>query len=90
MLFQSWGASMDPSTEAVLHTVLALPDEERAELIDAILLHQAEIDELPFDKAWLVEIARRSNRLDTGKDKAVDWAVVRERVRDRVEGRLNA
>jgi putative addiction module component (TIGR02574 family) len=77
---------MSPATEQLLQAALALPEEERLELVDALLVSQRSEGELPFDPAWLGEIQRRSAEIEAGTVQLTPWSVVRERVRRRLEG----
>jgi putative addiction module component (TIGR02574 family) len=81
------GVPMSPATEQLLQAVLTLPEEERFELVEALLASHDQSDELPFDQAWLGEIQRRSAEIETGMVRSTPWPVVRERVRQRLEGR---
>ena len=78
---------MGSATEQLLQAVLALPEEERQELTEALLEAQDEAGETPFDPAWLPEIQRRSAEIDAGAAQLTPWPMVRERVRERQEGR---
>ena len=78
---------MSPGTEQLFQAVLALPEDERSELIEALLTSQDQPDELPFDPEWLAEIQRRSAETDAGSVQFTPWSIVRERVRQRLEGR---
>lgn len=78
---------MEPATEQVFQAALALPEEERFELVEALLASQAPPEELPFDPAWLEEVRRRSAEVQAGTIQMESWPVVRERVRRRLEGR---
>ncbi|OJW15623.1 MAG: hypothetical protein BGO49_15340 [Planctomycetales bacterium 71-10] len=78
---------MGPATEQLLQAALALPEEERLELVEALLDSHASSDELPFDPAWLEEVRRRSAEVEAGGVHLDSWQVVRERVRRRLEGR---
>ena len=49
---------MGPAAEQLLQAALALPEDERLELTEALLASQGESSELPFDPAWLAEIQR--------------------------------
>jgi len=78
---------MGPATEQVLQAALALPEEERLELVEALLTSHAPPEEPPFDPAWLDEVRRRSAEVEAGAVNLDSWSVVRERVRRRLEGR---
>ncbi|WP_165070372.1 addiction module protein [Paludisphaera rhizosphaerae] len=77
---------MGPATEEVLQAALALPEEERLELVEALLATHAPSHELPFDPVWLDEARRRSAEVESGAVQPETWEVVRERVRRRLEG----
>ncbi len=78
---------MNPATEQLLQAALALPEEERCELVEALLVLQDQPGKLPFDPAWLSEIRRRSAEVEAGSAQLTPWPVVRERVRQRLEER---
>jgi putative addiction module component (TIGR02574 family) len=67
---------------------MALSEEERLQLIDALL---AECDQAakPFDDAWLAEAQKRSAQIDAGTVILTPWAEVKRRVRERLEGRTD-
>jgi putative addiction module component (TIGR02574 family) len=79
---------MRPATEQLLQAALALPEEERLELAEALLAsHEHDPSSgLPFDPAWLGEIQRRSAEIEAGTVQSTPWPVVRERVRQRLAG----
>lgn len=78
---------MSPAMEQLLQAALALTEEERFELTETLLASRAESGELPFDPVWLAEIQRRSAAIDAGTVPLTPWPLVRERVRQRLEGR---
>jgi putative addiction module component (TIGR02574 family) len=80
---------MSPATEQLLQAALALSEEERLELAEALLASQDQSSGLPFDPAWLSEIQRRSAEVEAGMVQSSPWPVVRERVRQRLEGRAS-
>jgi putative addiction module component (TIGR02574 family) len=81
---------MNPVTEQRLQAALALPEEERCELVEALLASQDQSSELlPFDPAWLSEIRRRSDEVEAAAVQLTPWSVVRDRVRQRLEGRAS-
>jgi putative addiction module component (TIGR02574 family) len=73
---------MQPTTEQLLQTALALPLEERFLLIEALIA--ADQTTPPFDESWREVIRRRSAELDSGAVQAVPWSEVRERLRRQV------
>ena len=78
---------MSPATQQLLQVALTLPEDERLDLVDALLASQGHASETPFDPELLLEIRRRSAEIDAGTVKPTPWPVVRERVRQRLEGR---
>jgi putative addiction module component (TIGR02574 family) len=78
---------MGPLTEQLFQAALALPEEERLELVEAILAAQGSEGGLPFDPAWPDEVRRRSAEVEAGTVRPTPWSAVRGRVRRRVEGR---
>jgi putative addiction module component (TIGR02574 family) len=78
---------MSPATEQLLQAALALPEDERLELVEALLASHDPSSGLPFDPSWLGEIQRRSAEIEAGTVQLTPWPVVRERVRQRLEGR---
>jgi len=82
-------SGMSPVTEQLLEAALALSEEERFELVEALLSSQGSSDESTLDPAWLVEVQRRSAEIDSGQVQLTPWNVVRDRVRQRLEGLSN-
>lgn len=78
---------MDHATEHILQSALALSESERLELVEALLASQDPSNEPPFDPAWLIEIRRRSAEIEAGTVQLDPWPVVRDRVRQRLDGR---
>ena len=76
---------MSATVEQLVQAALALPEEERLELIEVLLDSQDRASNLPFDPAWLPELQRRSDEIEAGTVSTAPWSVVRERVRQRVE-----
>jgi putative addiction module component (TIGR02574 family) len=72
---------MMPMTEQVLQSALALPSEERFQLIEALI---AADQAPPFDESWRAVIQRRSAEIDAGTAAEVPWAEVRQRLRRQV------
>lgn len=74
---------MLPATEQVLQTALALPTEERFQLIEALLAAD-QAPPPPFDESWRAVILRRSAEIDSGEVAEIPWAEVRQRLRRQV------
>lgn len=69
--------------DRVIKAALALPESERAELVDTLISTFAPADAAPLDDAWLAEINRRSDEFDAGAVRTLSWAEVKERARQR-------
>jgi len=70
---------MSKTTEELLAAVRALPEDERASVIDSLL---EEYDELPFDPAWLPILEKRSALFDSGAIQGKTVAELRESLRN--------
>ena len=80
---------MNATAEQILQSALALPEDERVELAEALLAACDSQLARPFDDAWLAEVQRRSAEIDEGKATLTPWPEVKQRVRERVEGRAD-
>ncbi|MGH8520969.1 MAG: addiction module protein [Gammaproteobacteria bacterium] len=61
--------------------VLSLPVQERAALVQRLLLSLEEISEPEFDRLWGEESARRAAELDAGKVQAIPGEEVAKKAR---------
>lgn len=77
---------MSPDAEHVLSTALELPDEERFELIEALIVSVQSPDQPPFDDSWREVIRRRSAELASGLVIPVPWEEVKRRAREAAGG----
>jgi len=67
--------------QEVLDAAQALPDEERAQLLDA-LWQSVSPQDWPLPSAeWVAEAQRRSAEIDAGRMTTSSWEDVRERAR---------
>jgi len=72
--------NMATSKEKLVEELLELEEEERAELAGILLESlDSEIEE-GVEAAWLQEIERRMESLDTGEASLVSWEDVKERL----------
>jgi putative addiction module component (TIGR02574 family) len=75
--------------EQLLQAALALPEDERLEMVEAPLSSLGSTDKLLFDREWLAEVQRRSAEIDAGSVELTPWTVVRGRVQRRLRGGSN-
>lgn len=73
---------MQPATEQLLQSALALPSEERFQLVEALIA--AEQLPPPFEESWRAIIQRRSAEMDAGTVAEIPWSEVRQRLRRQV------
>jgi putative addiction module component (TIGR02574 family) len=74
---------MNPTTERVLGAALALPDSERLELVEALIVSlQSSEDEPPLDDAWREVIAQRASEIEVGSVELTPWSEVKRRARN--------
>ncbi len=76
---------MNPTAEQLLTAVLALPDDDRRALAEAVIASLEQGDRPPFDDAWHDVIARRSAELRDGDVAPIPWAEVKRRARDAID-----
>ena len=75
---------MTTSSEQVLDAALALPDEDRLEIVEALAASLLPSDRPPFDESWRGVIQRRSAELRSGKLASVPWSEVKKRAREKI------
>ncbi len=73
---------MSLTAEQVLTAALELPDDDRVELIEALVVSVQAADEPPFIEAWREVIRRRSDELASGTVASVPWAEVKRQARE--------
>jgi len=71
---------MSLTTERVLEDVLALPDDQRAELAVRLLQSLDREVDPDAEEAWAVEIERRCAAVDAGEVTLSEWHDVRRRI----------
>lgn len=79
---------MSEAIETVFQAAMALPPDERIELVEALIAECDHELERPFADAWLAEIKRRSDEIDAGAVQLTPWPEVKARVRKRLEERM--
>ena len=76
---------MRQDAEAVLRQALSLPEEERTEIVTALLESLDSQPELGAEAAWRQEVAARIAAIEAGEVETTAW----ERVRDGFLSRLS-
>jgi putative addiction module component (TIGR02574 family) len=77
---------MSLTTEQVIDAALALREDERLELVDAVIASLQPTDRPPFDESWRQVIQRRSAELRSGKVTPIPWAEVKRQAREHLGG----
>jgi putative addiction module component (TIGR02574 family) len=76
---------MNMTAEQLLDAVLALPDEDRLEVAEAVLASLWPADQ-PLDNSWREVIRRRSAELRSGQVAGTPWEEVKQRAREKAGG----
>ena len=69
---------MITQTENVFSSALNLPDDERVELIEALIVSLQNDDRPPLPDSWREIIKRRSPELRSGAVSSVPWSEVKQ------------
>jgi putative addiction module component (TIGR02574 family) len=75
---------MSESVDQIIHAALSLPEDERLQVVDAIV--QSIGPQQPLSAAWLAEIERRSQEIDDGTATMLTWKEVKASARRRAAG----
>jgi putative addiction module component (TIGR02574 family) len=74
------------TAEQLLDAVLALPDEERLEVAEAVLASFQPSDQSPLHDSWREVIRKRSAELRSGQVVGIPWAEVKRRAKEKAGG----
>jgi putative addiction module component (TIGR02574 family) len=77
---------MTAAAEQLLNAALALPDEDRLEFVEALIVSLQPSEAPPFDDSWREVIQRRSAELRSGKVTPIPWEEVKRRARENTGG----
>ena len=77
---------MAHTLDDVLTAALELPEGERLEIVEALVVSLQGADRPPFDESWRAVIRRRSAELDSGQVASIPWEQVKRQARDAVGG----
>jgi putative addiction module component (TIGR02574 family) len=77
---------MNQTAEQVLTAALGLPDDDRLELVEALIFSLQSEDRPPFDDSWREVVRRRSAELSAGVVTPVPWAEVKRQAGEALGG----
>jgi putative addiction module component (TIGR02574 family) len=77
---------MDTQAEQVLQTALSLSADDRAEIVDSLLVSLDEERAAEIEAAWAEVIKRRIDQIDTGQVKLIPSDEVMRSMRERLNG----
>ena len=77
---------MISQTENVFSSALNLPDDERVELIEALIVSLQTDDRPPLSDSWRAIIKRRSAELRSGSVSSIPWSEVKRLARENAGG----
>lgn len=75
------------SSDEILPAALALSTKERARLARDLLASLRGTDDGDADAAWVEEIDRRAQEVESGVAKLVDWDTARDEIAQRLRAR---
>lgn len=73
-------------TEEVLNAAMSLPEEDRLELVEALIASLEPRNGPPFDDSWQEVIRRRSAELRSGTVKPIPWSEVKRQAQENAGG----
>lgn len=77
---------MTPTAEQLLASALDLAEDDRLEMIEALIVSFQPSDQPPFADSWREVIRRRSAEVDTGAVVLVPWEEVKRQAREAAGG----
>ncbi len=77
---------MSTTAEQILDAALALPEGDRPQLAEALIVSLQADDRPPFDDSWREVVQRRSAELRSGQLSPVTWTEVKKAGREKAGG----
>jgi len=74
------------TTDQLLNAALALPENDRVELVEALITSLQPEEQIPLDDSWREIVRRRSAELHSGKVKPIPWDQVKRKAREKASG----
>jgi putative addiction module component (TIGR02574 family) len=75
---------MSATAEELLNAALALPEDDRLQLVEALIVSLQPEDKPPFDDSWREVVQRRSSELRSGQVSPIPWADVKREGREQI------
>jgi putative addiction module component (TIGR02574 family) len=77
---------MNPATDQLFAAAMSLPEDERMQLVEALITSFQPTNRPPLDESWGPVIERRSEELRSGKVEPVAWSEVKRKAREQAGG----
>ncbi|MGP0066049.1 MAG: addiction module protein [Isosphaeraceae bacterium] len=77
---------MSTTAEQLLNAALALPEDDRLQLAEALIVSLQPGDQPPFDDSWREVVKRRSAELRSGQVSPIPWDEVKRQAREKAGG----
>jgi putative addiction module component (TIGR02574 family) len=68
------------STDALLESILKLPERDRARIAAELIASLDGEPEAGVEAAWLAEVDRRITEVDEGKVQLIEWEVAKKQL----------
>jgi putative addiction module component (TIGR02574 family) len=75
---------MSATAEELLNAALALPEDDRLQFVEALIVSLQPEDKPPFDDSWREVVQRRSSELRSGRVSPIPWADVKRQGREQI------
>jgi putative addiction module component (TIGR02574 family) len=78
---------MGPKAQKVLEAALELPENERTDVLGALIESLDGVPEEGVEEAWSAEIKRRIDEVESGAVKTIPWDQVKHEMQQILESR---
>jgi putative addiction module component (TIGR02574 family) len=75
---------MSATAEQLLNAALTLPEDDRLQLVEALIVSLQPEDRPPFDDSWREVVQRRASELRSGQVSPIPWADVKQQGREQL------
>jgi putative addiction module component (TIGR02574 family) len=73
---------VEPAAEQLLNAALGLPDDDRLQLAEALIVSLQSADHPPFDESWRDVIQKRAEEIQSGQVNPIPWAEVKRQAEE--------